>query len=193
MKTQLEDLKERMLTCASCDLCNTRTQVVFGEGNTSPLIMLLGEAPGESEDLDGKPFVGAAGKKLDDIMKYIGVSRKDVYITNAVLCRPPNNRVPRREELESCRWRLNLQIKLLKPKLIICLGKTAFEQLRGSPLVGALNKNFGTWLNYTVDGHTAKVAVMYHPSFHLRSPEKAYKETLPHWTKIKEWYNGQVV
>lgn len=193
MNAQLEALKDQMSNCGSCDLCKTRTQVVFGEGSPSPLIMLLGESPGETEDLDGKPFVGKVGEKLDNMLKYVGVARDEVYITNAVLCKTPQNREPRKEELDSCRWRLNLQIKLLKPKLIVVLGKVALSQLKGEPVKGALNKFFqDNWFNYTVDGHVSKVIVTYHPNFHLKSPEKAYKETLPHWTKIREWYKDAV-
>lgn len=195
---RLNALKEQMSACGSCDLCKTRSQVVFGEGNPEPLIMIVGEAPGEEEDIQGVPFIGKAGQKLDSILSFVGVTRDDVYITNAVLCRPPNNRTPRKEEMDACKWRMDLQIKLLRPKLIILLGRTALEQFRGEPIKGALGNFFfdklpnkGGWLNYVVDGHETKVLVTYHPSFHLRSPEKAYRETLPHWKKVKAWVNEQ--
>jgi DNA polymerase len=194
MNAQLDALREQMSVCGSCDLCKTRTKVVFGNGSHEPLILIVGEAPGEDEDLTGVPFIGKAGQKLDSILTYVGVSRQDIYITNSVLCRPPNNRTPRKEEMDACKWRLDLQIKLLRPKLIILLGRTALEQFRGEPIKGALNQFFfdkvsnkDGWLNYTVDGHESKVLVTYHPSYHLRSPEKAYRETLPHWQKIKKW------
>lgn len=195
---KLEALKEQMSSCGSCDLCKTRNKVVFGDGSHEPLIMIVGEAPGEEEDVQGVPFVGKAGQKLDSILNYIGVKREEAYITNTVLCRPPNNRTPRKEEMDACRWRLDLQIKLLRPKLIILLGRTALEQFRGEPVKGALSQFFcdkhvktDGWLHYKLDGHESKVLITYHPSYHLRSPEKAYRETLPHWTKIKQWVHQQ--
>lgn len=188
----LDVLREQMSTCGSCDLCHGRTQVVFGAGNTKPQVLIIGEAPGEEEDKQGVPFVGKAGQKLDSMLKYAGLTREEVYITNAVLCRPPNNRNPRGEELAACRWRLDLQIKLLKPQLIILLGRIAMQQISGEPLKGSLSQFFpenikGEWLNYAFDGHTSKVLVTYHPSYHLRSPERAYRVALPHWTQVKRW------
>jgi len=198
MNAKLDALKEQMMACQSCDLYKTRTNVVFGDGSHTPLIMIVGEAPGEEEDIASKPFIGKAGQKLNSILSYIGLPRDDIYITNAVLCRPPNNRNPRKEEMDSCKWRLDLQIKLLQPKLIILLGRTALEQFRGEPIKGALNKYFfdkfeknDGWLHYKIEDHEAKVLVTYHPSYHLRSPEKAYRETLPHWKKIKQWVEAQ--
>jgi DNA polymerase len=187
IELKLQELERQMSTCKACDLCKGRNTVVFGEGSASPKVLLIGEAPGEDEDTNGKPFIGPAGQKLTKILTYAGMSRGDVYITNAVLCRPPNNRVPRQEELEACRWRLDLQIQLLKPKVIVVLGKTALQQLNGSAVKGNLNSHFGDWKTYKSGDHEAKVMVTYHPSYHLRSPEHAYKVSLPHWTRLKEW------
>ena len=193
---QISELEKQMSTCQSCDLFRGRKQVVFGSGKKyKPKIMIIGEAPGQEEDEQGVPFIGKAGQKLDSILKYVGVSREDVYITNAVLCRPPSNRPPRREELDSCKWRLDLQIKLLQPKILIVLGRTAYEQLNGGPLKGALSQVFpknpdqpgGSWRTYTVGDLSTKVMVSYHPSYILRSPESGYKQTLPHWRMIKTW------
>ena len=198
MNARLDALQEQMSACGSCDLCKTRNKVVFGSGSHEPLILIVGEAPGEEEDLEGIPFIGKAGQKLDSILGFVGVQRQEIYITNTVLCRPPNNRTPRKEEMDACKWRLDLQIKLLRPKLILLLGRTALEQFRGEPIKGALNQFFfdklpskDGWLNYTVDGHASKVLVTYHPSYHLRSPEKSYRETLPHWQKVKHWVDEQ--
>jgi DNA polymerase len=157
--------------------------------------MLIGEGPGETEDETGKPFVGQAGDKLTKILAFVGLTRESVYITNAVLCRPPSNRVPRREEMDACKWRLDLQISLLKPEIVVALGRTAFEQLKGAPLKGALHQVFpknptkdgGDWRIYQVGEHSTKVLCTYHPSYHLRSPDKAYRETLPHWQMLKRW------
>ena len=194
----LDTLKQEMLDCASCDLCRERTQVVFGEGSANPLLMIVGEAPGEDEDIQGVPFVGKAGQKLDKILSYVGVSRDEIYITNSVLCRPPNNRNPRAEELDACKWRLDLQIQLLKPKLIILLGKIATQQMQGNPIKGALSQFFPEnltqkdgWLHYKVGDHECLVIITYHPSYHLRSPERAYRTTLPHWTKVKKWVESE--
>lgn len=195
MNTRLDALRDQMASCGSCDLCKTRNKVVFGEGSHEPLILIVGEAPGEEEDLQGIPFIGKAGQKLDSILSYLGVTRQDIYITNTVLCRPPNNRVPRKEEMDACKWRLDLQIKLLRPKMIVLLGRTALEQFRGEPIKGALSQFFpkntdkkgGDWFTYRVGDHDAKVMVTFHPSYHLRSPEKAYRATLPHWQMVKKW------
>ena len=109
-------------------------------------------------------------------------------------CRPPLNRNPRGEELDACKWRLDLQISLLKPKLIILLGKIAMQQMNGGAIKGALSQFFPEkvgWKTYKVGGHEAQVMVSYHPSYHLRSPERAYRITLPHWQKVKKWVDGE--
>jgi uracil-DNA glycosylase family 4 len=190
--TGLEALNGQMKACGACDLCRTRTQVVPGKGSPNPLLMIVGEAPGEDEDIQGVPFIGKAGEKLNKILKYVGVTRDEVYITNSVLCRPPNNRNPRPEELEACRWRLILEIQLLKPQLIIALGRVATQQIKGEPIKGALSQFFpenvkGRWMYFQTGTHEAKLLVSYHPSYHLRSPERAYRVTLPHWTQVKQW------
>lgn len=195
MNAQLDALQEQMSACGSCDLCKTRTKVVFGSGSHEPLILIVGEAPGEEEDLEGVPFIGKAGQKLDSILSYLDIARQDVYITNTVLCRPPSNRVPRKEEMDACKWRLDLQIKLLRPEITVLLGRTAYESISGKPLKGAFNQVFpknttkdgGEWLTYQVGEHRTKILCTYHPSYHLRSPEKAYRETLPHWKMLKQW------
>lgn len=191
MNFKLETLKKQMINCQSCDLCKTRSQVVFDNNVTKANVMIIGEGPGEEEDKQGVPFVGKAGQKLDKILDFVGLKREEVYITNAILCRPPNNRVPRPEELDACRWRLNLQIEAIKPKLIIALGRTAVQQLKGEPIKGPLTQFFGDWHNYTIGEQNIKMLVTYHPSYLLRSPEKGYKETLPHWRKVKQWVEKQ--
>lgn len=195
----LETLRGQMQDCGSCDLCHSRTNVVFGEGSSRPLLMVIGEAPGQEEDEKGVPFVGPAGEKLDKILKYVGVSRDEIYITNSILCKPPNNRNPRPEEMEACKWRLDLQIQLLKPKLIILLGRVATQQLKGKPIKGALSQFFpenltkdkNGWMRYRVGDHESQVLITYHPSYHLRSPQRAYKMTLPHWTQVKRWVKDE--
>jgi DNA polymerase len=160
--------------------------------------MIVGEAPSEEEDIAGNPFIGDAGAKLDSILNYVGVSREEIYITNSVLCRPPNNRSPRPEELFACRSRLFEQIELIRPPVIVLLGKIATQQvlMDGKPFKGALSQYFSDktqdgWIKINIGNHESKVLVTYHPSYHLRSPDRAYKTTLPHWTQLKEWVDGQ--
>jgi DNA polymerase len=190
----IENLKEEMSDCKACDLCTSRKQVVFGTGNYNPKIMIIGEAPGADEDEQGVPFVGKAGEKLDKILKFLEIDRKDIFITNAVLCRPPGNRNPSPEELEACKWRLDLQIQLLKPELIIVLGKVAVQQLKGGSFNGPLSQFFfdkigkqDGWLHYKTNGHVSKVLVTYHPSYLLRRPKQGYRTVLPHWQKVRRW------
>lgn len=191
IELKLQELEKQMFACKACDLCKTRSKVIFGEGSVTPKVMFVGDSPSEDEDASGKPFAGPAGEKLNKILAFVGLSRENVYVTNAVLCKTPNKRTPRQEELEACHWRLDLQIQLLKPQLIIVLGKTALQQLTGSPVKGNLNAHFGSWKTYKCGEHEAKVAVTYHPSYHLRSPDRAYKISLPHWQKVKQWIEDQ--
>jgi DNA polymerase len=109
----MKDLEQRMTTCTDCKLCESRTQVVFGRGSLKPSLMIVGEAPGRDEDVNGIPFIGQAGQKLNKMLAYAGIRRDDIYITNAVLCRPPNNRDPEQDELDACKDRLNQQINIL--------------------------------------------------------------------------------
>lgn len=190
---QISELEKQMATCQSCDLFRGRKQVVFGSGwKNKPKIMIVGEAPGEEEDEQGIPFVGKAGQKLDSILKYVCVARENIYITNSVLCKTPSNRTPINDELSSCKWRLDLQVKLIRPRLVVALGRSATQQVLGTQIKGALSQYFpenvakGS-LNYTVDGHTCPVLVTYHTNYHLHSPERAYRVTLPHWTLVKKW------
>ena len=200
--SRIQLLRTELSTCESCDLCKTRTQVVFGQGSENPLVMIVGEAPGEEEDKTGVPFCGASGNKLDKILSYVGIERDEIFITNTVLCRPPNNRNPRQEEMFECKWRLDLQIEILKPKLVIALGRIALQSLRGKPFKGALKQFFcdsptvldkhkDGWMKYITGDHEAKILVSYHPSYLLRSPKVGYKTVLPHWTKIKEWVENE--
>lgn len=189
---KLQELHEAMSTCVICDLCNTRTQVVNGHGPHNAHVMLIGEAPGADEDYAGEPFVGRAGQKLDNMLKYTGLSRDDVYITNSILCRPPNNRNPNQDELRACRWRLLEEIKLVNPEIIIVLGKIALEQLMGEQIKASLATFFSNDLQpFLLDDESyVDMIVTYHPSYHLRSPDRAYKMTLPHWTALKNWYEN---
>lgn len=121
--TELEGLYAAIKVCPDCDLCKTRTHAVPGEGSPTAEIMFVGEGPGFNEDQQGRPFVGAAGKFLDELIVSIGQQRSSVYITNVLKCRPPNNRDPLPNEVEACRKYLLRQIELINPKLIVTLGR----------------------------------------------------------------------
>jgi uracil-DNA glycosylase family 4 len=126
----IESLKEvcnQVIVCTKCRLSETRKQAVPGEGTASAIVMFVGEAPGEQEDLQGRPFVGAAGKLLTELLASVNMRREDVYITNIVKCRPPNNRPPRKDESTACRPYLDRQIALLNPKVICPMGNSAIH------------------------------------------------------------------
>ncbi|MDL1972861.1 MAG: uracil-DNA glycosylase, partial [Deltaproteobacteria bacterium] len=118
----LEIVKEELKDCRRCKLYKERNHIVFGEGNEDARLMLIGEAPGHEEDLQGRPFVGAAGHLLDNMLKAINLSRREVYIANIVKCRPPQNRKPERDEIEACKPFLLKQIDIIKPSIICTLG-----------------------------------------------------------------------
>lgn len=162
-ETQLNVIKAQALKCDKCPLQETRTQVVFGIGNAyQPDIMFIGEAPGENEDLQGEPFVGAAGQLLDKLLSALGISRKEVFIDNIVKCRPPNNRKPTAEEIAHCLPYLKEEIKVIKPKTIVCLGATAAQSLLKSK--DSIKKMRGKWMSY----QGIPVRVTYHPAWLLR-------------------------
>ncbi len=129
--SSLDEVKNQVITCTKCDLCKTRKNSVPGNGNYNTKIIFVGEAPGRNEDNAGEPFVGAAGKKLSDALDYAGISRDNVYITNIVKCRPPNNRVPTEAEKNSCKNYLESEISLINPKVICIMGNTAYQSILG--------------------------------------------------------------
>lgn len=133
----LEKIAADVRGCPLCKLARTRKNAVPGEGQISAKIMFIGEAPGRREDEKGKPFVGAAGRILDDLLKKAGIERSQVFITNIVKCRPPNNRVPEEDELIACRPYLDRQIALIKPKVICILGRTAYSSILGGSSITA--------------------------------------------------------
>jgi uracil-DNA glycosylase len=133
----LEKIAANVRGCPLCKLSRSRKNAVPGEGQLSAKIMFIGEAPGRSEDEKGRPFVGAAGRILDELLKKAGIERSQVFITNIVKCRPPNNRVPKEDELTACRPYLDRQIALIKPKVICILGRTAYSSLLGGSSITA--------------------------------------------------------
>ncbi len=131
MSQELEIIKQNVIKCTKCDLCKTRTNAVPGKGNFQSDVIFVGEAPGRNEDRNGEPFIGVAGKKLSIALDEAGISRDDVYITNIVKCRPPNNRVPKTSERETCQEYLKQEISIIKPEIICILGNTAFNSILG--------------------------------------------------------------
>ena len=131
MSQELETVKQNVIKCTKCELCKTRTNAVPGKGNFQSDVIFVGEAPRRNEDKNGEPFIGVAGKKLSIALDEAGISRDDVYITNIVKCRPPNNRVPKTSERETCQEYLKQEISIIKPEIICILGNTAFNSILG--------------------------------------------------------------
>jgi uracil-DNA glycosylase len=154
----LQEFYEQIRDCQKCALAASRTQVVFGHGNAHAEIMFVGEAPGFHEDRQGKPFVGAAGKLLDQLLEEIGIQRPEVYIANVIKCRPPDNRNPRAEEIESCKPYLFKQIELIGPKVICTLGNFSTQLLLGKKV--GITKVRGQAFNHG----TYVVVPMLHPA-----------------------------
>ena len=161
------ELKQACLSCRKCGLCETRHKVVFGMGKEDTDILFVGEGPGEQEDLTGVPFVGPAGKLLDDMLSIIDLDRnQNCYIANIVKCRPPHNRDPRDEEQEACMAYLNAQIRLIRPRIIVCLGRIAATKLIRKDF--RITREHGTWTQIDGIWYTAT----YHPSALLRDESK---------------------
>ena len=129
MGKKIEKIKQQVIECTKCELSKTRNNSVAGKGNFKSDVIFVGEAPGKNEDLKGEPFIGIAGKKLSMALESAGITRDEVYITNIVKCRPPNNRVPTTNERETCKDYLKKEIEIIKPKIICILGNTAFGSL----------------------------------------------------------------
>ncbi len=164
--TNWKDLKADCLACTRCPLYVTRHNVVFGVGPENAEIILIGEGPGENEDLQGEPFVGRAGQFLDEMLYIIGLSRRNCYIANIVKCRPPHNRDPLNTERDACSDWLQAQLNLIKPKLIVCLGRIAAMEFIDPNF--RITREHGRW--FDIDG--TKRMAMYHPSALLRDPSK---------------------
>lgn len=165
--------------CSRCKLCATRTQTVFGVGIPDAPLMVVGEGPGADEDAQGEPFVGRAGKLLDEMLAAIGRSRRDnTFIANVVKCRPPGNRDPETDEVEACRPYLDQQIRLVKPKLIVGLGRIAAQRLLNTDQ--PLSRLRGPLYEYGAD--KTPLLITYHPAYLLRSPREKAKS----WEDLKK-------
>ena len=177
--TTWEELYETCSKCEKCELSKTRTNCVFGTGSRDADVLFVGEAPGEKEDLSGVPFVGAAGKLLDKYLYAVGIDRERVYIANILKCRPPKNRDPKPEEEEACIGYLREQVKLLDPKVIICLGRISAMKLIKPDF--KITQEHGKWFK---KGNYLMTAV-YHPAALLRDPRKR-EDMMADMEKIKE-------
>lgn len=164
--TTWEELEQSCQSCRNCGLCQGRNHVVFGVGNRNADIMFVGEGPGEQEDLQGEPFVGPAGKLLDDMLCIIDLDRSDCYIGNIVKCRPPRNRDPLEEEQDACIGYLQKQIQLIQPKIIVCLGRIAAKKLIRPDY--RITREHGQW----VEKDGIWMSATYHPSALLRDVSK---------------------
>jgi uracil-DNA glycosylase len=170
-------LRERVAGCTECDLCKTRTQTVFGVGNTQAEWLIIGEAPGAEEDRQGEPFVGRAGQLLNAMLLAIGLPRETVFIANILKCRPPGNRDPRPEEVSRCLPYLAAQIALLKPKIILAVGRIAAQNLLATdaPLARLRGKL------HTFGEAATPLVITYHPAYLLRTPADKRKA----WEDLK--------
>lgn len=175
----LSALRKAVGACSKCALAQTRRTVVFGEGSERAQLVFVGEAPGQEEDAQGRPFVGRAGKFLDRMIQRVGVSRKDVFICNVLKCRPPGNREPDPAEVEMCKGYLFAQLRLVNPKVICTLGRHAYNTLMNADV--RITKIRGRLT--TCDG--IKLLPTYHPSFLLRNQERV-KEALEDMDTLKE-------
>jgi DNA polymerase len=175
----LEIIKKECSACRKCPLGISRTNLVFGVGNPQARLMFVGEAPGEQEDMTGEPFVGAAGKLFDKYLAAVGIRREDVYIANIIKCRPPKNRDPLPEEQDACIDYLRAQVKAIRPRIIVCLGRIAAMRLIRPDF--RITKEHGIF----VRKGAFDMCAVYHPSALLRDPAKK-DEMLADMIEIKK-------
>lgn len=156
MYENLEELKSSMANCEKCKLCKTRQNIVFGTGNPNADLMFIGEGPGGDEDRLGEPFVGKAGQLMNKAFDILEINRKDVYIANIVKCRPPHNRDPEEDEIDACIDYLRNQVMIVKPKIIVLLGRIALQNILGKDY--KITASRGKWIE--------KKGIMYMPTWH---------------------------
>lgn len=178
LDSRLEKLQAQCSACQKCVLGATRTHCVFGTGNVQADLMFVGEAPGEQEDLSGIPFVGKAGQLLDRFLYAVDIDRNNVYIANILKCRPPKNRDPLPEEEDACLEYLREQVRLIRPRMIVCLGRISASKLIHSDF--KITKEHGTWF----ERRTCLMTAVYHPAALLRDPRKK-EEMLEDMKQIK--------
>ena len=175
MNTSWPTLSEAVFSCEKCRLCQTRKNVVLGEGDLHAALMFIGEGPGAQEDETGRPFVGAAGQLLDKMLAAIGLTREQVYICNIVKCRPPSNRVPEADERAACMDYLRQQVALVRPKVIVCLGSTPTRALLGDQM--RITRDRGVWQFHK--------GVWFMPTFHPAALLRDVDKKRPAWEDFK--------
>ena len=175
MYNDLRELEEIVCKCNKCNLCQGRTNVVFGTGNENAELMFIGEGPGADEDKEGIPFVGKAGKLMNQAFIGLGINRNDVYIANIVKCRPPQNRVPLKEEADACLDYLRNQVMLIKPKIIVLLGSTALKNILGENY--GITATRGRWIE--------KKGIKYMPTFHPAALLRDEDKKIEFWNDLK--------
>ncbi len=171
----LEEIEEVVKRCNKCSLCRNRTNVVFGTGNKNADVMFIGEGPGADEDREGIPFVGKAGKLMNQAFLGIGISREEVYIGNVVKCRPPHNRTPLKEEANACLDYLRNQVIIIKPKIIVLLGNTALKNILGEEY--GITASRGKWIE--------KKGIKYLPTFHPAALLRDESKKIDFWNDLK--------
>ena len=175
MNTSWPTLSQEVFSCEKCRLCQTRQNVVLGEGDLHAALMFIGEGPGAQEDATGRPFVGAAGQLLDRMLAAIGMTREQVYICNIVKCRPPQNRVPEPDERSACMPYLRQQVALVRPKIIVCLGSTPTRALLGDQM--RITRDRGGW--------QLKKGVWFMPTYHPAALLRDLDKKRPAWEDFK--------
>jgi len=180
INSKLNDLKEKINNLNNCDLKNNGKQIVFSDGNSKSPVMIVGEGPGQKEDELGKPFVGDAGQLLNKMLTAINITRENVYITNVVNYRPPNNRKPEPAEINRYSEFLRDHISIIDPKILILMGSTAMEALFGAKI--KISKERGVWKEVIINNKTYLVIITFHPAYLLRQEDqKKYS-----WADLKE-------
>lgn len=170
-----EKLEKSIEGCKKCKLCSNRNNIVFGQGNKEADIMFIGEGPGADEDKQGLPFVGKAGKLMNEAFKGLGINRQQVYIANIVKCRPPQNRVPEQDEAEACLNYLRNQVILIKPKIIVLLGSTALKNILGKEY--GITSTRGKWIE--------KKGIKYMPTWHPAALLRDENKKIEFWKDLK--------
>lgn len=176
MIQNFKELEEQIKDCKKCKLCNNRHNIVLGTGNRQAKIMFIGEGPGADEDIQGEPFVGKAGKLMDQAFKGIGLNREEVYIANIVKCRPPQNRNPEQDEIDSCIDYLRTQVMLVKPEIIVLLGSVALKAILGKEY--SITSSRGKWVE--------KKGIRYLPTFHPAALLRDESKKIFFWKDLKE-------
>jgi len=186
---KLSNLQDRWIGCKRCDLHKERNNVIFWRGNPCAKIMLIGEAPGETEDLEGAPFIGASGKQLDLMLKKCGLKEKHIFVSNVLGCRPPRNANPEPKQVKECRPRIERLIQIVKPEVIVLLGGQAALYMAG---ITILKPWKGKIVEMSISKDNYSAIVTYHPSYYLRrgKDKTIWKEIVSHIKMAIKVANG---